>query len=102
MFKILDKMMNIINQNLDTYKTFESRKDRLKKRVKKTYSDINNFKISSALKWGRKYKDKIVTLGKREVKETREAINIVIKMLSNKDVTNKEKQFVREQSKDIL
>lgn len=91
-----------------TYKTFEGKrrskfkKSKLGKRLKKAYSDINNFKISSALKWGRTYRDKIILLGKREAKETRQALSVVIKMLNNKKVSENEKLLVRRQSKDIL
>lgn len=92
-----------MNKYIERYKVFESKRKRnLKKRFKKAYSNINNFKISSALKWGRNYKDKLLLLGKREAKETREALKIIVKMLGNKKVTNNEKKLVREQSKDIL
>jgi hypothetical protein len=101
-------------RHLDTYQIFEGkkrekrlkkrdkRKGRLKRRVKKVYSDINNFKVKNALNWGRRYKDKLILLGKREALETKEAINILIKMISNKKVTDNEKELLRRQSIDIL
>jgi hypothetical protein len=99
-------------KHLKDYQVFEgkknnrpergSRRDRLRKRVNKVYSDINNFKIRNALNWGRRYKEKLILLGKREALETREAINILIKMISNKKVTGNEKELLRKQSIDIL
>ena len=101
-------------KHLETYQVFEGnkrekrlkkrseRRDRLKRRVKKVYTDINNFKISNALNWGKRYKNKLISLGKRESIQTREAINILIKMISNKKVTDNEKELLRRQSIDIL
>lgn len=88
---------------LNTYRKFEDKKNyKFKKRIKKVYSDINNFKIKNALKWGKRYREKLINISKRESSQTREAVNILIKMISNKKVSDKEKELLRRQSIDIL
>lgn len=48
------------------------------------------------------YGDRIWDLTKMESRETKEAVNILRKMISKKDVTKSEKEFLKEQSKDIV
>lgn len=50
----------------------------------------------------RNYGNKIWEITKKEGKETKQAVKILRKMMSNKEVTDSEKKFFKEQSKDLV
>lgn len=75
--------------------------NRFRRTTDKILSKSNHLKN---LSWGdiKNYGDKIWDLTKKESRETKQAVIILRKMIAKKDVTESEKKFLKEQSKDIV
>lgn len=86
-------------ENFDT--TNEDLKDRLKSvggKIKQKVSKLRNLKWDDIKSYGNKLWDSV----KRESKETKQAANILKKMLDGENVSENEKKFLKEQSKDLV
>lgn len=90
---------------LKPYKEFPINENRLKTFLKPTTDKVkkkaNQIK---SLSWEdvKNYGNKIWELTKKEGSETKQAVKILRKMMSNKEVTDSEKKFLKEQSKDLV
>ena len=85
--------------NFDT--TNEDLKDKLKLvggKIKDKVSKLRNLKWSDIKSYGNKLWDSV----KRESKETKQAASILKKMLDGEEVSENEKKFLKEQSKDLV
>jgi hypothetical protein len=86
-------------ENFDT--TNEDLKDKLKLvggKIKDKVSKLRNLKWSDIKSYGNKLWDSV----KRESKETKQAAGILKKMLDGEEVSENEKKFLKEQSKDLV
>lgn len=70
----------------------------LKSRVKDGAIKIKNLKWSDVKSYGNKIWDSV----KRESSETKQAAGILQKMIDGENVSNAEKKFLKEQSKDLI
>lgn len=86
-------------ENFDT--TNEDLKDKLKLvggKIKDKVSKLRKLKWSDVKSYGNKLWDSV----KRESKETKQAANILKRMLDGEEVSENEKRFLKEQSKDLV
>ena len=86
-------------ENFDT--TNEDLKDRLKSvggKIKQKVSKLRNLKWDDIKSYGNKLWGSV----KRESKETKQAAKILQRMIDGDDVSDNEKKFLKEQSKDLV
>ena len=91
--------------HLKSFENFDPTNEELKDKLKLVGDKIKN-KVSKLrrLKWSdiRTYGNKLWDSVKRESKETKQAANILKKMLDGENVSENEKKFLKEQSKDLV
>jgi len=91
--------------HLKSFENFDPTNEELKDKLKLVGDKIKN-KVSKlrSLKWSdiRSYGSKLWDSVKRESKETKQAVKILQRMIDNQNVSDNEKRFLREQSKDLI
>lgn len=91
--------------HLKSFENFDPTNEELKDKLKLVGDKIKD-KVSKlrSLKWSdiRTYGNKLWDSVKRESKETKQAVKILQRMIDNQTVSDNEKRFLREQSKDLI
>jgi len=85
-------------KHLKTYNNFDPTNEGLKDKIKEKFNKLRNLKWSDVKSYGNKLWDSV----KRESKETKQAAKILQRMIDGKDVSDSEKKFLKEQSKDLI
>lgn len=85
-------------KHLKTYNNFDPTNEGLKDKIKQKFNKLRNLKWGDVKSYGNKLWDSV----KRESKETKQAAKILQRMIDGKDVSDSEKKFLKEQSKDLI